>query len=239
MTTRPIVRTVFLVLGSVAGLAITGGNHVKAYDIITTDPRLPPRDPTAAYFAQNPASYPAYGVTLPNPFSVGSFTNIMVTNSGQNELASFDATFSGFAIAGGSTVPVTLTGPVKVTTFGNVGQTTGSFAELMTSMDLTGMLAGHSVEIMLDPSQASTGQTTVTDISGGKGTLFDIHSFFDVFTELSLDHGAFAPASGGTIMSLSSIPEPSAWIMFITAGLIVPAAYARWGRRRAGVPAAR
>ena len=147
--------------------------------------------------------------------------------------------FSGNASIPGALVPFTLTGPLNVTTFSNVGQTTGTFAEEMTSMDLKGMLAGHSVEIILDPTQASTGQTTVTDISGGKGTLFDIHSFFDVFTEISIDSGPFTPGSGPTLMTLGTIPEPSAWIMFITAGLIVPAACARWGRRRARVPAAR
>lgn len=95
MTTRPIVRSALFVFASALGLVSTGGNQVKAYDIITTDPRLPPRDADAAYIAQNPASYPQYGVTLPNPFSVGDFTNIIVTDSGQNELASFDATFLG------------------------------------------------------------------------------------------------------------------------------------------------
>jgi hypothetical protein len=36
------------------------------------------------------------------------------------------------------------------------------------------------------PTLASTGQTTITDLGGGQ---FRIDSFFDVFTELSLDGG--------------------------------------------------
>ena len=36
----------------------------------------------------------------------------------------------------------------------------------------------------------SPGRTTITDIGGG---LYQIDSFFDVFTELSIDGGAFQP----------------------------------------------
>jgi hypothetical protein len=235
MRTRPMS----FVFAAALGLAMVGSNEAKAFDLITKNPGLPPTDPNAAYVAQNDAAYPQYSVVLPFPFFHFRFINVVVVPSpgpnGPNEIATFDSTLAGTALVGGTLVPYTLTGPVSVTTFGNFGMVTGAFDELMTSMDLTGTVAGHSVEIMLDPNpnNPSTGSTTVTAIGGG---LYDIHSFFDVFTELSIDHGAFAPASGSVLMSLQSIPEPSTWIMLLTAGLIVPSACARWGRRRTRGP---
>jgi hypothetical protein len=231
VTTRSIGHSAIFCLAATLSVATAGSNQAKAYDIITTNPGLPPTSSLTgipAYVAQNPVSYPQYGVELLNPFYHFGFTDIVVIPSGPNELASFDSTLSGSANVGGTIIPFTLTGPVNVTTFGNVGMVTGTFAEQMTSMDLTGQVAGHSVELMLNPTPASTGSTTITDLGGG---LFDIHSFFDVFTELSIDGGAFAPGSGSTLLTLSSIPEPSTWIMYVTAGLIV-SGYARWRRRR-------
>lgn len=45
------------------------------------------------------------------------------------------------------------------------------------------------------PTLASTGQTTITDVGGGE---FSITSFFDIFTELSVDGGqTWMPAENG------------------------------------------
>lgn len=61
-----------------------------------------------------------------------------------------------------------------------------------------------------DDDKKSTGMTTIKDLGGG---LFRIDSFFDVFTELSLDHGrtwndcivpAGQPACGRVVL----VPEP-------------------------------
>jgi len=41
------------------------------------------------------------------------------------------------------------------------------------------------------------------------------------------------PGQGVHAVTNASIPEPSTWVMLLTAGMIVPA-YARWRRRRAG-----
>ncbi len=235
MTTRLRVRPAIFCLATALALACAAGKETKA-DLITTNPDLPPTEANAAYIAQNPAVYSQYNVVLPFPFYHYQFINVVVTPSpgpsGPNELASFVSTLSGIANMGGALIPYTLTGPVDVTTLGNFGLVTGTFTEQMTSMDLKGQVAGHSVEITLDPTLGnSTGQTTITDISGGAGTLFNISSFFDVFTELSVDGGAFDPASGSVHMSLGSVPEPSTWILCIGAALAAPV-YVRWHRRR-------
>jgi hypothetical protein len=75
----------------------------------------------------------------------------------------------------------------------------------MLSMSLT----GGGVMIRESPTRASTGKTSITDIGGG---MYHIDSFFDVFTELSIDGGAtWIPKSGlrGTPVYLGGVPEPS------------------------------
>jgi hypothetical protein len=63
--------------------------------------------------------------------------------------------------------------------------TTGTFATEMLGMDLQGL--GGQVRIRESPSRPSLGGTRITD--NGDGT-YHIDSFFDVFTEISLDGGA-------------------------------------------------
>jgi hypothetical protein len=113
-----------------------------------------------------------------------------------------------------------LSGPLSVETFGKFGNTLGTFNTQMLSMDLRGSVGSHSVEIITDPSQASTGQTTIADNGGGT---FHITSFFDVFTELSLDGGSFIPQSNGpALVTLTTTPLPSS----LWGGLTPPIALA-------------
>ena len=56
------------------------------------------------------------------------------------------------------------------------------------------------------PTLQSLGQTSITDLGGG---LFEISSFFDVFTELSLNGGAnWTPSTGSGRVDLIA-PEPA------------------------------
>jgi hypothetical protein len=57
------------------------------------------------------------------------------------------------------------------------------------------------------PTLASTGQTSIADLGGG---LYRIDSFFDIFTELSVDGGStWMPATSSVRMDLKMVPEPS------------------------------
>jgi len=76
---------------------------------------------------------------------------------------------------------------------------------------LQGPLMSGPVMLRLDtdpnPIRPSTGQTTIEPAGGG---LYHIDSFFDVFTELSLDGGnTWTPSSGAIHMSLNPVPEPA------------------------------
>jgi len=232
MSTRPISRSVIFCLATaIVSLANAGGNQAEA-SIVTPNPGLPPDQ---GFYATIPPTQVVEFVI--DGFDIkltyikhDTFANIVVTPVGPDEHEHFDSTLTGFAsINGGSNTPFTLAGPVDVTAFGKAGQTTGTFPTEITSMDMTGTILGHSVELIESPTLASTGSTTITDIGGG---LFRISSFFDVFTELSIDSSPFSPQTDGAHHVELIIPEPSTWILGLSALLIVPA-YGRWRRRRA------
>jgi hypothetical protein len=189
--------------------------------VLTTDPSLPPV--TGAYVATGPAAAvyagPGLTITLQNVTDT-NFSNIQHVTSGANELETFNSSATGdISFNGGPLVPVTLAGPVETETFGKTGMTTGTFNTQMLSLDLIGNAAGHSAELMLDPTQTTAGQTTVADVGGGN---FQITSFFDVFTELSLDSGPFIPQNNGpSLLTLQNMPEPSGVALLACAGLAV------------------
>jgi hypothetical protein len=100
----------------------------------------------------------------------------------------------------------------------------GPFAIVVDSLVMSGGDLPPGMILRESPTLDSTGTETVTDL--GKGQ-FQISSFFDVFTELSLDGGqTWTPASGPLELTLTSVPEPASvgFVIFI-------AAVAR-GRRR-------
>jgi hypothetical protein len=94
----------------------------------------------------------------------------------------------------------------------------------MLSMNLSGGSLPPGAMIRESPTLPSLGQTTVTDIGGG---LYQIDSFFDVFTELSLDGGqTWMPSTSGPghVVLQPAVPEPTGVVLFAlgllgTAGL--------------------
>ncbi|MEX0611788.1 MAG: PEP-CTERM sorting domain-containing protein [Pirellulales bacterium] len=127
------------------------------------------------------------------------------------------------SINGDAPFPIIMQGPVRTVAFGKgPTDTTGTFDTEMLSMSLT----GGGVMVRESPTKASTGKTSIADIGGG---MYHIDSFFDVFTELSLDGGAsWIPKAGprGTRVHLGGVPEPSA-IMLAGLSLIGLAGFVR------------
>ena len=96
--------------------------------------------------------------------------------------------------------------------------TLGTFATEIVSMSLSGMYAGTPVEVRQSPIFESLGGATITNIGGG---LYHIDSFFDVFTELSVDGGAtFMPGLEGSVHTYSIVPEPTSMALLMWIGLM-------------------
>jgi hypothetical protein len=150
---------------------------------------------------------------------LGNFTGTssMINSMGQAIDSSVTMTAGIYSNNGG--VPGTflgnlmLGGPIGILYSGRTSDTDlGTFTSTLTELDLTGTFNGHSIEVML-ASTPSSGPTTVAP-SGGD---FLITSFFDVFAEISIDHGAFVPGPPRTFTLTT--PEPGS-ISLLALGLV-------------------
>ena len=104
--------------------------------------------------------------------------------------------------------PLVLNGQVDITYFDkSTVNELGTFNTQVTSLDLTGVLNGHTLNAILNPADTSTGQTTVTAITSQPPTI-KVSSFFDVFAELSIDGGTFVPGPE-RVADLTTTPEPA------------------------------
>ena len=198
----------------------------SAADVITTNPNLPPNVGGYVSPAQVHACYPnCANIDLNNIFH-SFFTNIVRTPSGPNEIENFNSIATGMvSVGGGMFMSIMLAGPVQTTVFGKVGNVTGTFSTEMTMLNLS----GGGVMIRESPTLTSTGQTTITDVGGGN---FQIHSFFDIFTELSLDNGqTWIPSQGSTHVDLVNTSEPFSGALTL-AGLAAVGLLGRLRRRR-------
>lgn len=96
----------------------------------------------------------------------------------------------------------------------------GSWDTEMLSMDLTGQApGGPPVIVRLAPGQPSLGQIRATDLPDGT---FNVDSFFDIWTEVSLDGGGtFNPATNPMRVALngSALPEPASLSLLMLGSL--------------------
>jgi hypothetical protein len=121
------------------------------------------------------------------------------------------------SINGGPSFPIHMEGPVETNAYGRTapGQP-GTFQTEMIAMSLTGVAGTQTVMIRESPTLPSLGITSIQPAGSG----YAIDSFFDVFTELSLDGGTnwipnSAPTSYGPPGSthVDLVPEPASFLL--------------------------
>ena len=180
--------------------------------VIVASPAFPPIGedfiaPPAATFFFPIAGGVEVGHLVLKPISPGP----IIPSPPDDETVVFDVLLLGDLSVGGAPVgPVSSTGPAMTVLLGKLGHVTGSFDTEMLSMSLTGVTPLGPFMIRESPTLASTGKTSITDIGGG---LYKIDSFFDVFTELSIDGGStWTPSAGPPVhFELGGpVPEPTA-----------------------------
>ena len=209
--------SLLLVLGLSAEVLAVGG-------IITPNPDLPPVGGPYLSPSDIHAMYsgPALMAIL-SKIEHRALAGAIVTPMGADEHEQFNSSLHGEVIidlGGGpmGPLPVDLMGPVATMVFGKTGNTTGTFETEMLSMSLSGMTPFGEVMIRESPTLPSLGVTSVSDIGGG---MYHIDSFFDVFTELSIDGGqSWIPSQGATHVDLCPEPTSVALVGLALVGIV-------------------
>ncbi len=206
-TTEQVMRTYMTTIMAIA-LLFAVNTTGWALGIDTTSPDLPP---DGVYVSPDQYhEYSVMGIVLDDPTHRPFVRDTIRVIDGDDEIETFDSEFNATEIGQGLG-PISLTGPVQVRTTDRALSETGTFDTEIVSMSLVGNAPGVGlIMIREDLQRASTGVTDIMDLGGG---LYHIDSFFDVFTELSVDGGAtWTPSDYSTRMSLVPIPG-AVWLL--------------------------
>jgi len=162
--------------------------------------------------------FPAAGVcALPGTLTFNTIKLMPHSTTPAKMLLSGDVNFNALAGATATISNGALTGTVEQEVLGRTFDTeTGTWTTELVSLSLSGPVLGHTLTLDLDPSQTSSGTTSIVPLSDGT---FRISSFFDVFVELTLDTPTPLHASRGpielTLSPVVAVPEPSTWAMML------------------------
>ena len=211
-----LLKSTLQVSALALGLLSFAGNAQAA--IITTSPNLLP---VGAVYS-DAGIFQTYGgpalqfvLTLPRLTIVADETKIKV---GLDQVATFIASFeanlevfvNGISQGVSSITTGGITGSRVFNRYDAGGGEilTGTFQTEMLQLDLFGGGLPPGVMLRESPTLHSNGQTTTVNIGGGQ---YQIDSFFDVFTELTIDGGAtwMPSTSGSGHISLQGVPEPA------------------------------
>ena len=223
------IRRFGLVGAALLGLVAAGSAWAPeaAADLGVTDPSLPP---VSGEWASDPVAQMLDYGGLVQGYDVHlfDFSNIVRQNVGADERITCDALLTAIVTSWPGEPTVVFAGPIEILVFGKADQTTGTFSAQILSLDAAAFsMPDVLLRVSPNPDLTSTGQVTVTDLGGG---LWDIDSFFDVYTDLSPDGGQNwlpdleAVARPGHRLTL--LPEPA------TLSLLVLGAACLLRRRR-------
>lgn len=191
---------------------------ILAAGINTTDPSLPPLSGSYKTATNVHATYSGPGLLVVlSDISHKPLAVQLRMTMGADEQETFDSLLRGMATVNGvGPSPFEAMGLSITKVYGKTGNITGTFPTEVLQMNLQGVAPFSSVMIRESPTLATNGSTKITDLGSG---LYHIDSFFDVFTELSVDGGAtWIPSQGSTRVVLS--PEPGTVVGVCLAGLM-------------------
>lgn len=175
------------------------------------EPLLPP--PTGSYRFAVPIDYPP-GVQVSNLSILLPTASQPPPPPGGSQIYNFQAA-ARCVLASGGTFLDEATGATIVMSVTADAAGSDTFHTEMLSLSLSGGSLPAGVMIRESPTLASTGKTRISPQSSGA---FRIDSFFDVFTELSLDGGqTWTPANGGARCLLNA---PSSESTFASPNLL-------------------
>ena len=206
-------------------------NAAHAYD--SSDTRVP----SPSYHSTNSVTYGGGQYHIDSFFDV--FTELQRTpgpplSQGQHADSFFDV-FADFSLSGAGIAAVCCReSPTKQTLRLNglpPGVPYEGYDTEMLQLDIQGGQLPPGVMIRESPTKQSLGQIHMTNAGGGQ---FHIDSFFDVFTELSLDGGqSWIPSDGGSspgaaLHIVGDVPEPSSAVLALLGAVVL----GRFGFRR-------
>lgn len=181
-------------------------------DVISSTATLPLLD--APYVASTGAGcFTTAGVCVAGgSLTLTSLVSTSFNSFGQDILT--DAVYTATLTNLGNTPigSLTLTGTVEQEVIGRFTSTqTGSWTDDLVAVALSGPALGNTLTLGLDPSDTSSGTTSIVPV--GDGT-FLINSFFDVFVDLSLDSPTPLQTSVGPIeLTATAAPEPAGLVL--------------------------
>lgn len=193
MATRFVAATMTAMLAAFANAQWTGNS-----------PNLPPL--TGRYVGFFHATFPQ-GVLMRNPIHRNFTSNLPPPTGFGTQVHSFGSMTDFDVSVDGGVTWLPQTAPANTTvrvTHVSSGGGVRHFDTEMLQLDIMGGTLPPGIMIRESPTQASLGNTIITDLPG---SMYRIDSFFDVFTELSIDGGqTWGPSNQSGRVNL--VPEP-------------------------------
>jgi hypothetical protein len=219
---------------------ILANAQVSGFTAVNLTPDLPPPPPPLTVTVPVPDPIPSYlgtltqspsqpgpqywtsqGVVTLSQFEYDGLNRLTANTSSPDHTGTYEATVNAmFDLDGQGAVPIELTGMIDVKAFDVTAPATAprSIETEIIAMNLTGLIVvgGNTFNVVLTESDQlrSVGES-FTSPNGGA---FDSESFFDVFTELSINGGPSALTFNGSTR-LSAIPEPTTCVLALLGGL--------------------
>lgn len=204
--TRKTLRATALLL-----MALTTGLTVAWADVIQSTVTLPP--PSGTYILGG-VCVSALDKCTENAL-VSGFNITSDTLAGGNELVEADAIYSADVFTNSGGAPgtflghLTLSGSADFTYIGRNPSINplGVFVTELTDFDFTGMLNGNTFEVKKDPSNTSTGSTTILETTFVPPIQYTVSGSLSIFAQYSFNGGPFMDAPE-RMTTLTTVPEP-------------------------------